>query len=88
MRLRPKGERGSSTQLKGVSERKRVRLRKCKVCGIYTLKEECPSCGKETSSPHPPRFSPLDPYRKYRRKLKKEVEGGGNGSQVPEGAQT
>ena len=78
-------ERGSFTRERVGAERKAVRLRRCRSCGIYTLRERCPSCGGETSSPHPPRFSPLDPYGKYRRMLKKEVEGGGDRSKVPEG---
>jgi H/ACA ribonucleoprotein complex subunit 3 len=51
-----------------------MRLRKCKDCGIYTLKEECPKCGKRTGSPHPPKFSPEDRYGKYRRLMRMEVE--------------
>ncbi|MEM2875183.1 MAG: RNA-protein complex protein Nop10 [Candidatus Hadarchaeales archaeon] len=48
-----------------------MKLRKCRACEVYTLKETCPKCGRETSSPHPPRFSPLDPYGKYRRMTKR-----------------
>ena len=47
-------------------------MRKCFKCGIYTLKEKCKSCGSETFSPHPPKFS-LEKeklYGKYRRKAK------------------
>ncbi len=47
-------------------------MRKCRSCNIYTLKERCPRCGKETTSAHPPRFSPVDRWGKYRRKAKKE----------------
>lgn len=50
-----------------------MRMKKCKSCGVYTLKDRCPSCGGQTVSPHPPRFSPQDPYGKYRRMLKKQV---------------
>ncbi|MGC8816649.1 MAG: RNA-protein complex protein Nop10 [Candidatus Hadarchaeum sp.] len=50
-----------------------MRMKKCKSCGIYTLKDICPSCGGQTVSPHPPRFSPQDPYGKYRRLLKKQA---------------
>ena len=52
-----------------------MKLKKCKSCGMYTLKETCPSCGGQTISPHPPKFSPLDPYGKYRRMLKKQAGG-------------
>jgi len=50
-------------------------MRKCSSCGRYTLKDRCPDCGGEIVSPHPPRFSPDDPYGKYRRQLKREVLG-------------
>jgi H/ACA ribonucleoprotein complex subunit 3 len=45
-------------------------LRKCKVCGKYTIKDIC-SCGNETIVPIPPRFSPQDRFGEYRRRLKK-----------------
>ncbi len=56
-----------------------MKIRKCKKCGRYTLKERCPECGAETVSAHPPRFSPEDKYGKYRRlikfgKMKKEIK--------------
>lgn len=44
-------------------------MRKCEICGIYTLKERC-SCKNLTSVPIPPRFSPQDRFGEYRRKLK------------------
>jgi H/ACA ribonucleoprotein complex subunit 3 len=44
-------------------------MKKCKECNIYTLKEICPKCGKQTSDPSPPKFSPVDKYGKYRRML-------------------
>ncbi|MDI6643035.1 MAG: RNA-protein complex protein Nop10 [Candidatus Hodarchaeaceae archaeon] len=52
-----------------------MKLKKCKSCGAYTLKDMCPACGGQTTTPHPPKFSPLDPYGKYRRILKRQVEG-------------
>ena len=51
------------------------RIMKCPNCGRYTLKEVCPVCGSETKVAHPPRFSPEDPYGKYRRRLKREQLG-------------
>ncbi len=51
----------------------KVIMRKCANCGRYTLKEKCPICGGKTYMPIPPRFSPEDPYGRYRRKLRKEV---------------
>ncbi|MCS7132069.1 MAG: RNA-protein complex protein Nop10 [Hadesarchaea archaeon] len=50
-----------------------LRMKKCKNCGRYTLKDLCPNCGGKTISPHPPKFSPQDPYGKYRRLLKKQI---------------
>jgi len=51
-----------------------MKIKYCKNCKIYTLQENCKKCGNATSSAHPPKFSPLDPYGKYRRKLKLEAE--------------
>lgn len=49
-------------------------LRKCVKCGEYTLKQDkCPYCGGELRNPHPPKFSIVDPYGKYRRQLKKQL---------------
>ncbi len=50
-----------------------MKMKKCKSCGAYTLKDICPSCGGQAISPHPPKFSPQDPYGKYRRMLKKQA---------------
>ncbi len=41
------------------------RMRKCAACGAYTLDSQ--HCGRETASPHPPKFSIEDKYAKYRR---------------------
>jgi H/ACA ribonucleoprotein complex subunit 3 len=49
-----------------------MKLRYCRDCKKYSLKDVCANCGKETCNPLPPRFSPHDKYGKYRRKLKKE----------------
>ena len=51
----------------------KVNMRRCSMCGRYTLKERCPICGGKTFMPIPPKFSPEDPYGKYRRMLRKEV---------------
>ncbi len=46
-------------------------MRRCKVCGRYTLRRDrCPVCGGELAVPHPPRFSPEDKYLVYRYKMK------------------
>jgi H/ACA ribonucleoprotein complex subunit 3 len=48
-------------------------LRKCAVCGRYTLKRDvCPYCGGKLTMPYPPKFSPTDKYGDYRRKYKIE----------------
>ncbi|TQD25122.1 RNA-protein complex protein Nop10 [Methanolobus sediminis] len=45
---------------------------KCRNCGRYTLEAVCPKCGSDTFRPQPARFSPLDPYGKYRRIARRE----------------
>jgi H/ACA ribonucleoprotein complex subunit 3 len=48
-------------------------LRKCELCGKYTLKRNgCPHCGGNVRIPHPAKFSPDDKYLRYRMALKKE----------------
>ncbi|HXT83041.1 MAG TPA: RNA-protein complex protein Nop10 [Verrucomicrobiae bacterium] len=42
------------------------RIRKCKNCEKYTLKEICPLCNSETNDPHPSKFSLEDKYIRYR----------------------
>lgn len=42
------------------------KLRKCERCLSYTLKEICPFCGKETIIFKTLKYSPEDPYQKYR----------------------
>jgi H/ACA ribonucleoprotein complex subunit 3 len=46
-----------------------AQIRKCRSCGRYSLREECPDCGGPTVSPHPHRYSPQDRYARYRRAL-------------------
>ncbi len=50
----------------------RSKILKCTACGQYTLREECPKCKAPTVTTRPARFSPEDPYGKYRRALKAE----------------
>lgn len=50
-------------------------IRKCFSCNVYTLKAVCDACGKETGTPHPPRFSPDDRFGKYRRQLRELSKG-------------
>jgi H/ACA ribonucleoprotein complex subunit 3 len=47
------------------------RLAVCPKCRRYSLRAACPACGHATTTPHPARFSPEDPYGKYRRRLKR-----------------
>ncbi|RLE72636.1 MAG: RNA-protein complex protein Nop10 [Thermoprotei archaeon] len=51
------------------------RIYRCLVCGRYTLRQDkCPRCGGSVGIAHPPRFSPIDKYGKYRREMKKWIE--------------
>ncbi len=45
---------------------------KCPICKQYTMKSVCPKCNIETVTPKPAKYSPEDPYARYRRKAKKE----------------
>ncbi len=42
------------------------RIKQCKVCNNYTLKDVCQICNRETHDPHPPKFSLEDKYIRYR----------------------
>ncbi len=46
-------------------------LLRCRACGRYTLKPQCPGCGATTDRPGPARYSPEDRYGTYRRALKR-----------------
>jgi len=51
-------------------------IRKCSVCGEYTLHEDCcPRCGGAVRNPHPAKFSPEDKYSRFRLRLKMEGKG-------------
>lgn len=50
-----------------------MKIRKCPVCRKYTLQEKCAKCSSETVYPKPAKFSPVDPYGAYRRRMKKEL---------------
>lgn len=41
------------------------KIKKCDVCGSFTLKET--HCEKQTRTAHPPKYSPEDKYARYRR---------------------
>jgi len=50
------------------------RIYKCLKCGRYTLRTDtCPVCGSQVAIAHPPRFSLVDKYGRYRRLLKKSI---------------
>ncbi len=51
-----------------------LKIRRCVQCKRYTMDELCPKCGSMAISPQPARFSPLDPYGKYRRMAKKGMQ--------------
>ena len=43
----------------------------CSKCKKFTLQKLCPSCNEKTVTPKPGKYSPEDPYSKYR-KIAKE----------------
>lgn len=47
-------------------------IRKCVDDLRYTVEKKCPSCGKETILPRPPKFSLEDKYAALRREYKKQ----------------
>jgi len=49
-----------------------MNILKCLKCNEYTMKVVCKTCGYKTISTKPPRYSPIDPYGKYRLMHKKE----------------
>ncbi|MBD3207494.1 RNA-protein complex protein Nop10 [Candidatus Bathyarchaeota archaeon] len=49
-------------------------LKRCKECGEYTLKDECPKCGGKAVTPHPAKFSLDDKYRRYKILMKRIAE--------------
>jgi len=52
----------------------KMKIKRCRSCGEYTLKERCPNCGGEVGVIYPPKYSIEDKYGKYRRMLKKQQE--------------
>ncbi|MGP6207316.1 nucleolar RNA-binding Nop10p family protein [Cuniculiplasma sp. SKW3] len=41
-------------------------IRKCPICGTYTLKFKCPVCQGNTVLAGPPKYSTSDRFQKYR----------------------
>jgi H/ACA ribonucleoprotein complex subunit 3 len=52
----------------------KMKMKKCRSCGEYTIQTTCPYCGGDVGEVYPPRYSPEDKYGKYRRLLKKQVK--------------
>ncbi|MDO5851827.1 MAG: RNA-protein complex protein Nop10 [Methanobacteriaceae archaeon] len=52
----------------------KYKMKRCKKCKQYTLKEKCPICGEKTGVIYPMKYSPQDKYGKYRRMQKKQAE--------------
>ncbi|ARM76401.1 RNA-protein complex protein Nop10 [Acidianus manzaensis] len=50
------------------------KLRKCPKDNTYTFSKTCPICNSKTIIAHPPRFSPVDKYVKYRIEAKKGIK--------------
>ncbi|OPY54962.1 MAG: Ribosome biogenesis protein Nop10 [Methanosaeta sp. PtaU1.Bin112] len=50
------------------------KILRCTACRRYTLKDICPVCGGHTAITKPARFSPDDPYSRYRRALGLEAK--------------
>jgi H/ACA ribonucleoprotein complex subunit 3 len=51
-------------------------MRRCQVCGTYTLKDVCVKDNAPTAIVGPARYSPQDPYGKYRRLMKERIASG------------
>ena len=51
----------------------KMKMKKCKSCNVYTIKDICPVCGGGLNVVYPPKYSIEDKYGKYRRKLKEEA---------------
>ncbi|MDI6724394.1 MAG: RNA-protein complex protein Nop10 [Methanobacterium sp.] len=50
----------------------KMKMKRCRSCGEYTLKNKCPYCDGEVGVIYPAKYSPEDKYGKYRRILKKQ----------------
>jgi len=57
-----------------------MKMKRCKSCGEYTLKDTCPYCEGEVGVIYPAKYSPEDKYGKYRRMLKKQMQDRVNGT--------
>ena len=46
---------------------------RCMKCNKYTMRQACPHCGEKTIPQIPAKYSPEDPYGRYRREAKKDM---------------
>jgi H/ACA ribonucleoprotein complex subunit 3 len=53
-----------------------MRMKRCPECGGYTLKDTCVKCNVASGKVGPARYSPEDPYGRYRRLMKEAMEDG------------
>lgn len=51
----------------------RSKIKRCRTCDLYTLKENCPICGAPAGQTKPARFSPEDRYGRFRRAMRQEA---------------
>ncbi len=51
----------------------KMKMKKCRSCGEYTIQLTCPYCESKVGEIYPPKYSPEDKYGKYRRLLKKQM---------------
>jgi len=50
----------------------KIEILKCNKCSVYTLEKTCKNCSSQTLSTKPAKYSPEDPYGKWRLKYKKK----------------
>ncbi|MFH1064278.1 MAG: RNA-protein complex protein Nop10 [Candidatus Woesearchaeota archaeon] len=50
-----------------------LHILQCPGCKRYTIKDKCPNCGGAPIQVIPAKYSPEDPYGKYRREVKKDA---------------
>jgi len=58
---------------KGIHVLMKMKMKRCRSCREYTLKNRCPYCEGEVGVVYPPKYSPEDRYGIYRRMLKKQL---------------
>ncbi len=51
-------------------------IRKCSVCGMYTMELNCPKCSGATKLAGPMKYSTTDKFQKYRLEEMEEDEDG------------